>query len=346
MKDRVQYLTRIRVVASFAIVILHTFTIFGMAEQGTMSDSEEFATRVVPYLMMWAVPCFVMVSGALLLDEKREITIPRILQRYVLRMVLVLFIFTTVFFLSDLWMNSAEWSSGDIGIILGKFFSDGSWAHLWYLYLLIGLYLMLPVYRLVAKHATKDVLVYLGILYVIFLSVIPAMERLMDVSIGFYLCTSSIFPGYFVLGHLIHTGRLSVKKGMAWGLALLGVLSIVALTWIDFGERQDDMDGLLGNYAFLPVVILSIGCFLLLRGSGKNTESPRMEKLWGFLDRNSFGVYLVHLFFLRWLIKVVKWNPFHTGSFWMLIPVSAGVFAVSLLVTFLLRLIPGVKKLI
>ena len=346
MKERVQYLTRIRVVASFAIVILHTFTIFGMAEQGTLSDSEEFATRVVPYLMMWAVPCFVMVSGALLLDEKREITVSRILRKYVLRMVLVLLLFTTVFYLLDLWMNADEWSSESVITILGKFFTDGSWAHLWYLYLLIGLYLMLPVYRLVAKHATREVLIYLGILYVIFLSLIPMLERLTDASIGFYLCTSSVFPGFFVLGHLIHTGRFSVKKGVAWGLAALGAISIVGLTMIDFGEHQDDMDSLLGNYAFLPVIILSIGCFLLLRGSGKNTSSPRAEKLWSFLDRNSFGIYLTHLFFLRWLIKVVKWNPFETGSFWMLIPVAIGVFAASLLVTFLLRLIPGLKKLI
>ena len=344
-KERIPYISRIRTISSFAIVILHTFTMYHMAMKESMTGTEEYVTRVIPRLMMWAVPCFVMVTGILLLDEKRNLTIRRLLTRYVLRMLIVLLLFTAIFFCLDVWMNKDSFSSGDFFTVLKKFLTDGSWAHLWYLYLLIGLYLLMPVYRLVAKHAGKETLIYLGIVLLIFLSLIPTWERLGGDSPGFYICVSSVFPLYLFLGYMIHRGDL--KFGMIVGAVLLlaGALTIIILSGIDFGEKQAGMEKLFGNYAFLPVIILSAGAFVLLRGKNGNSGG-KMSKVWAFLDRYSFGVYLTHLIYLRILIKVVKWNPLEYGSFWMLVPVVIGVYGLSLLTSMGLKLIPGVKKLI
>ena len=342
---RILYLSRIRVVASFAIIVLHTFTMYGMVEKDIISETELYVTKLVPWLMMWAVPCFVMVSGVLLLDEKRSITIPKLLFRYVLRMVLVLLLFTALYFLLDAWMNGDSLKFSDITTIFKKFTEDGSWAHLWYLYLLVGLYLLLPAYRLIAKNAGRDVLIYLGVICLIFLSLVPTLERMTDFETGFYICTSSIFPVYFFMGYMINKGQL--KLGVTAGIIITaaGAAAIVILSRMDFGDKQASVEKLLGNYAFLPVVILSVGAFVLLKGNG-GVLRPGMAKVWEFLDRYSFGIYLTHLIFLRFLIKVVKWNPFSFGSFWMLIPVAILVFMASLLVSILLKMIPGVKKLI
>ena len=343
--ERILYLSRIRVVASLAIVVLHTFTMYGMADKEIISETEYYVTKLVPWLMMWAVPCFIMVSGVLLLDEKRTITIPRLLFRYVLRMLIVLLLFTALYYFMDAWMNNEapDWSG--ISTIFKKFAEDGSWAHLWYLYLLVGLYLLLPAYRAIAKNAGRDTLIYLGVICLIFLSLVPTLERMTDFKTGFYICTSSIFPVYFFMGHMIHKGQL--KLGILAGIILtvIGFLAIVILSNMDFGEKQASMEKLLGNYAFLPVVVLSVGAFVLLKGTG-GSLNPKMAKVWTFLDRYSFGIYLTHLIFLRFLIKVVKWNPFSAGSFWMLIPIVLMVYMASLLVSILLKLIPGINKLL
>ncbi len=344
-KDRILYLSRIRVVASFAIVILHTFTMYGMADKDVISGTEAYVTKLVPWLMMWAVPCFVMVSGVLLLDEKRTITIPKLLFKYVLRMVVVLLLFTALYYLLDAWMNKEPLEWGGITTIFKKFAEDGSWAHLWYLYLLVGLYLLLPAYRAIAKNTGRETLIYLGVVCIIFLSLVPTLERMTDLNTGFYICTSSIFPVYFFMGYMINKGQL--KLGMVAGIILTaaGVVTIVILSGMDFGEKQASMEKLLGNYAFLPIVVLSAGAFILLKGNG-GVFRPGMAKVWEFLDKYSFGIYLTHLIFLRFLIKVVKWNPFSFGSFWMLIPIVLVVYLASLAVTILLKLIPGVKKLL
>ena len=344
MKDRIVYLSRIRALAGMAIVILHTFTMYGMVNADSLSETEEDVTRLVPYLMMWAVPCFVMVSGVLLLDEEREIGIKKILSRYVLRILLVLLLFITLFFFLDLWMGGESFSVERLKEIPQKFFGDGSWAHLWYLYMLIGIYLLLPAFRIIAKHASNATLLYLGIILTIFVSVIPTVEKLTENSIGFVIAISSVFPVYLFLGYMIHKERLQLSMVQGGCLAAVGMLLILVLTIPDLGEKQAVIDKLLGNYAFLPVMLLSVGCFVLLRGRG--VPGARAAKIWGFLDRYSFGIYLTHLIYLRFLIRVVKWNPLEYGSFWMLIPVAVGAYAAALLTTMLLKLIPGVRKLL
>ena len=341
-KERIAYLSRIRTVAGMAIVILHTFTIFHVAEKDIMSESEEYVTRLVPYLMMWAVPCFIMVSGVLLLNPEKEISIGKILSHYVLRMLIVLLLFTVIYFYLDVWMNQGTVSAGDWKTILDKFFKDGSWAHLWYLYLLVGIYLLLPAFRPIAGHMTTQTAIYLGILFIIFLSLVPSWERYTGETLGFSLVVSSVFPLYLFLGDSFHRGILKGGKLMGLILTLAGVVVIILLSRIDFGEKQGVVDKLLGNYAFLPVIVLSVGAFLLLKGTG----GGKWQKVWSFLDRYSFGIYLTHLIFLRFLIKVVKWNPLSFGSFWMLIPVAILTYGASLLLCMLLKLIPGVKKLI
>ena len=106
----------------------------------------------VPFIMMWAVPCFVMVTGALLLNPDKEITVKKIICRYVFRISIVLIVFVSIFTISDVIADKEKIGVTDIvKRIFYKLYTGTSWAHLWYLYLLIGLYLLLPVFRALVK---------------------------------------------------------------------------------------------------------------------------------------------------------------------------------------------------
>ena len=55
--------------------------------------------------MMWAVPCFVMVTGALLLDENREVSFDKLFNKYILRVLGALVVFSMVFRIFDIIMD-------------------------------------------------------------------------------------------------------------------------------------------------------------------------------------------------------------------------------------------------
>ena len=64
----------LRVMACVAIVILHTA--YGASSQfeEVISSFQQSAAMAATNSMMWAVPCFVMVTGALLLPPEKDIS--------------------------------------------------------------------------------------------------------------------------------------------------------------------------------------------------------------------------------------------------------------------------------
>ena len=346
MDKKILYLSKIRAISSFAIIILHTFTMYNIVYKNELSERDFYITQLVPWLMMWAVPCFLMVTGVLLLDKNKQISIKKIFSKYILRMILVLILFTTIFYIIDKLCDQKSFEVNDILVVSKKLLSDESWAHLWYIYLLIGIYLLLPLYKVIADHASKTILIYICIIAFIFLSILPFIESLNDINIGLTVCIASIFPIYLFLGYMIHNDYIKTNVIFGILLVIIGVGFIVYMSIVDFGDNEKYIDSMLGNYSFFPIVILSIGMFILIKGRNRDyDENGFYYNMWIFFDKYSFGVYLTHLIYLRILIKVFKFNPFEFGI-WMLPIIAIGVYILSLLTTMLIKFIPGLKKLI
>ena len=65
-----------------------------------------------------------------------------------------------------------------------------------------------------------------------------------------------------------------------------------------------------------------------------------------FVDQHSFGIYLLHFMVLKFAVVILQLDPYKAGGNLLLVCVTLLVFAISLLLTFLLRLIPGAKKIL
>ena len=99
MKRKIAGYSNIRALACMAIVILHTF--YAVAGLQSMTPALRTGAYMVRNAMFWAVPCFVMVTGALLLDPSRDVTWRKILGRYLPRVLTALVFFTLLFVLFD-----------------------------------------------------------------------------------------------------------------------------------------------------------------------------------------------------------------------------------------------------
>lgn len=102
------FLSELRAIACIAIVILHTFY---AASVYAPDHTAKIAALTTRNLMMWAVPCFVMVSGALLLDSAREVTYRKIFRKYIPRVLAALVLFSAVFQIFDDATGEAAFSS-------------------------------------------------------------------------------------------------------------------------------------------------------------------------------------------------------------------------------------------
>ena len=148
----------LRVIACIGIVLLHTLNGAIGLYGSTISVNEQIISLTVKNLLLWCVPCFVMVTGALLLNPEKEISYVKLFKKYILRIIFALLFCCIVFSIFDLIVHGDTFTFHIIVEIIQDFFLGTSWSHLWYLYLIIGLYLMIPIYKIITKNAkSRDI---------------------------------------------------------------------------------------------------------------------------------------------------------------------------------------------
>lgn len=135
MNSRILYFDFLRVLATFAVILLHiSGSVFDPEAQCSLGEywfgiGSNAATR-------WAVPCFVMLSGALFLNPQKEITLKKLYGKYVLRL-LVIFLSWTLLY-TFLFNPSLFWIKGLSPVTPHLSFVYNYPFHLWFIPMLIG----------------------------------------------------------------------------------------------------------------------------------------------------------------------------------------------------------------
>ncbi len=338
----IKYLSRLKAVSCIAIVFLHTFySVAGYA--GTLT--EKSAAYSFRNLMMWAVPCFVMCSGALLLDEKRKVTMKKLFGTYICRMLITLIVFSLLFSLFDFALVQKNMSINFITDAFKNILYGTGWKHMWYIYLMIAIYLLLPIYRLVSKSASENEIKYMLAVYGFMISVLPLIENLLGKSIAFYICVYTIYPFYLFLGYAIHNGIIKLNKHFAAFLTIIFAVLTVILTFYGCKHYKSFLGGQLYNYSFPTIVIGSIGIYSLFK-SGEKVELGVIDKFFAQIEKCSFGIYLIHMAILKYIFVVMKFNPIEKGGLFMTALISVVIFIISFVIAWILKKIPYVKKIV
>ena len=88
--ERVSQFSYIKAAACFAIVLLHCFNNARVYHAEVLTDGQITTAFAACASLMWAVPCFLMVTGALLLDRERVIPPAKLFGKYIKRMLIAL----------------------------------------------------------------------------------------------------------------------------------------------------------------------------------------------------------------------------------------------------------------
>ncbi len=285
---------------------------------------------------MWAVPCFLMITGSLLLNKEKEVATNKI-RKYITRVMLALICF------SFLYQTLSYIYEDESNILKGWFynlFSGQSWAHLWYLYLMVGIYLMIPFYKMIINQISEKQLVYLFFVLIFFISILP-LSKLINIQSGFYIPTSIIYPLYIFLGY--YYGNKKTPRWLSIILILVSTVTIVALTIVQVNTRNESISELLLGYSSILVIVQTIGIFnLILSFEFKENYIIKV------IDDNTFGIYLIHMIFIRAILKWYGLNPYIGNGLLFIFSVffiSFIMFMVSLCISYSIRKITKEKLL-
>ena len=348
----------LRIFACLGIILLHMLFASNVYFEDKMTLTDTIVTKAAENMLMWAVPCFLAITGALLLPAVYELSWGKLLHRYVRRMVLALLIFVLIFQLCDAAMGEIT-----AGQIVPGFFSNliqgHSWAHMWYLYLMIGLYLMMPFYKAVTRSCSDMELLVLCLIWLVFISILP-LVRIFGFEMGFYVPTTLIYPLYPFLGYLIHEEKLSIDRLTAWVLVIGCSALLIGLTWMRYTILPDMLnvdalytfDDLLFGYSSFLVVGQTAGIFTLFDSSKRLTTASSAEssktRFLLTVDQCTFGIYLIHMIFIRFVFKFLGFDPYSLGGAAcaaVFLALTILYFCIAGMITWVVRQIPGQKVL-
>ena len=294
-------------------------------------------------LVRWAVPVFVMISGALFLNPDKNIPIKKIYTKYIFRIVTALAFWSFIYACAGYFAGRSDIVEAFTNFLNGHY-------HLWFLYMIIGLYMIVPLVRRIAESesATKYFLVFA----LIFTSLLPECANILslfsdkygnmleDFANKFYMQFVGGFTVYFLLGHFMNQADISPKsERLIYIAGLCGFMITVLLSAyasILTGKPNETFySGLKFN---LNTICESAAVFVFFR-KHFNRENIAVQKL----SQYSFGAYLVHAA----VIPVIRNLGLHPLTFTPVISVpviAVIVFVISFTISAVLNHIPVLKK--
>ena len=349
-KNRIFYLDQIRASAILLVILCHIVREYcKIRPAGSLGWS---SVAIFIDLGVIGVPLFLMISGALLLN--RDYKLGDFLKRRFIR-ILIPFIFWALIFPICLAMINKK----DIFSVVELFLSN----QYWFVWMLIGAYLFLPVINsFIKEYKIKGVEYFLVIwLFTIILNTF-GLYPFHNLELSYF----AAYIGFIVLGYYLTNKEFKIKKNhMVWiGMLLFIVFTIINIMYTLTNSKM----GVISNkaidyyhYKTIVVVLQSIGLFLIFEyfakycSKHKNTVKNKiysffkdtfMSKIIYSISVCSYGMYLIHYFYLdlfRWIDA--KIFPVYSGTVLYFPIIYLFIVLLSYLTIYAVSKIPYIREI-
>ena len=361
-KKKTVYLELIRTLAVFLVIFNHTgtngFFLFSVRQSSVLYPLYMFLSVAC----RTAVPLFWIVSGSLLLSKEESI---RYVYRHrVLRMVLALALFSFFHYLFMVFKGFDVFNFADF---LVKLYTDQHATAYWFLYSYVGMMMLLPLLRRMVQSMTRKQFVYLLLLIIMMKGIMPILQYLvstipavqaatdnnaliMNEKLTSILFSKSVlyFTGGYYFGSLLKDEELNRKHAYAWtGAGILALILTCLMTQYKISitglTGQTDAQTFYDNLIAIPTFAI----FYTVRLFFRRRRIPAAgQKVILLLGRSAFGIMLLEnalrIQLAPLLIHLQKRMPAMPACLiWV-----AAIYLTGLLMTAVLRQIPGIRKLI
>lgn len=342
--NRMIYWDLLRILACFSVIMLHS------ASQDwydlPVTSVRWLVCNSYDALFRFGVPVFVMISGSLFLSRKGELSVKRLYLHNIARLGIAYVFWSCLYGLWDARMfEEAGLRDYLLEMLAGRF-------HLWFLPMMIGIYMLLPVLKLLAEEQNKKVLEYFLVLFLVmqigretvlafqFSNQLKNMIRLVPLEM---VCS---YIGYFMLGYYLYRYPFSQKVQHRIYLAgILGAIGAVAAGNLISLWRGEATAAFYDSFS-LPTFCISAALFIFFQEKVSSVSWSKRSMTWiRRLSDNTFGVYLIHL----WVLEIMEIKGINT----MMISSVVSVPLVALLCFLIgnvmiscIRMIPIVGKYI
>lgn len=367
MKERIVFVDYIRVVACLMVMMVHAsenFYITGMNEQSVglamlANESNRFWVSLYDgWMGRVSVPLFMIISAFLLVPMKPGMGMWEFYRKRLKRILPPFICFLLLYSLLPLAWGGMSWEESLSSLRMLPFNFPPQAGHLWFMYPLISLYLIIPVVSPWLEKATaKEELTFIGIFA--FTTLTPWLHRYVSPEVWgecfwnqyslFWYCSG--YLGYLVLAHYI---RVHLKWTQRKRIVIGTICLIVGATFTAWSFWWKGVPGVemtapemewAWEFCTPNVLCATFGSFLLF-------TCIRQQKAPSVITstaKRTYGMYLMHIFFLVPISQLFIQGNVASPivPVWLAIPLIAIlIFLCCAVTTKVLSYLPGSKYVI
>ena len=328
------HIMKLRFWAILAVIMIHSTAPFLYKPIG----NEFLAGNVLDSLSRFAVPLFLLISGALLLHKDEPLSV--FLKKRAAKIIIPFLVWSFIYYLYKRnILFTLDFEKFHIRDFLKLFITGNVYYHLWYIYLIVFVYLFIPVLRKVVQNTPTNILLYYVILSFILENGYLIGTSYLHISPKIYFSGFSGYVSYLILGYLIfHRDLFLNKRGMIYTLGILSLIVTFTGTYLSslsFGRYHPYFY----KYLSFNVLIYTIFIVVLISHTNKN-----IFKITRSISEVSFTMYFVHIIFSKYFQQYL--NAFDLQPSLYIIALFGLTVIASYLFSLLISKIPIVRKVL
>jgi surface polysaccharide O-acyltransferase-like enzyme len=312
----------IRTVAIILVILLHAANepnpnLLLMSPQGVQLW---WTSDIYESLAITCVPLFIMLTGALLLQpSKAEEPIRVFFKKRWNRIGIPILFWAVAYFAWRFFVNGETLTLNSIlqGMLAGPYF------HFWFLYLLVGLYLLTPIIRVIVAHANWKIIKYFLFIWFVGTSLIPIFTLYVDISPQTTWFRQNVFVltglvGYFILG--AYVTKLRIRSSILSTAFILSSIWTVIGTYLVIGTIGEHYSQFFLDDSSFSVIISSVVLFFILASIPNQiveNRFPHANRVLKLISQNTLPIYLFNIMvietfqrgYLGFKLSVTTLNP-------------------------------------
>lgn len=327
----------LRTIATFLVILLHVSANYVLdADYNSDYHFSFWVANIVESFTRICVPLFVLISGMFLVGRKESFK--KSYEKRTSRILIPLVAWTVIYLIFSAAFQYFGHQSVDYEAILASLILGRPYYHMWYLYMLIGLYIIVPILNHSIIFISRKTQWIITISLLIF--------GMFNYSYDFYLGNREFFLlwfvnylGYFMLGYLLKDYYKKISLTILLTIYILSSLMIAVLSF--YTMKYFDNSYFYGNLT--PFVILgSVSIYKIFH------QVDIKQNILSKISYLTLGIYLIHagvLVTFDSILKILNFNTLDNPVFGIPVKFSV-VVLVSGIIAYILNSSTYLKRFI
>ncbi len=333
MKKHIAYLDFLRSFAVVMVLLLHSISPY-ITQPNLYGTTSWYINLALNALTRTGVPLFLMISGYLLLSSEDTEDFGAFYKKRILHILIPLIFWNIAYYVIKCVSGKLEFG---FRAFFDSFINNGTEYHLWYLYTLIGIYLITPFLKIIVNQCSFGKLILLLSIMLFGTTIRPFVNAVTPLYI--YIM-EPLFNGYvacFFMGYVLGNIKTSSKVCLWFGF--FGVLCFFVSCFYHNLHSSKDGINLIFNYGY-SLCHYGLAASIFIVSKHFVTKPVPGARTFAKL---SFGIYLVHVMIMDTVMSyfMIDASPVVSSGY-----IFAVAFGVSTLITYVLTKIKYLNKIV